>query len=214
MKPEEIEWCSAIHEKIKQSVTYRHVFRPDLAIASARSMNEIEDLLHQGKYLTIFDWSLDINMLVEELVEYYSGQRYLMLIACDFSAWFEKRLMKKAVTKEEIAEKTRRKGAEKIRLVAETYDNFTKMLAGDKSIFSEGRKKSGQHSNKKKVSPEELQAMQKAINEIKDDSVLLGVMRILKKWMPDTEIAEDTVVDVTKLPKQCVSELMVLLGQL
>ena len=212
MKQEEIEWCQKIHMKINQCKAYRHIF--STAIASVRTMNEIEDLLNQNKYLTIFDWSLDINTLAEELIEFYSGQRNLMLIACDFSSWFEKRLRKKAVFKEEIQQKERMKCLKLVSTVADTYDNFSKMLSGDKSGSAENRKKSGQHSSKKKFTQEELQAMQTSINEIKDDSILLGVMRILKKWMPETEIDEDTTIDVNKLPKQCIEDLMILLGQM
>ena len=213
MKEEELVWCKAIHQKIKESKAYSHIFKPDIAIASVRTMDEIEELLNQNKYLTIFDWSLDINTLAEELIEYYSGQRYLMLLACDFSSWFEKRLMKKAVFKEEINHKKRMKCLRYVSTVAEAYDNFARMLSGEKSSGSEGRKKSGAHATKKKISPEELQKMQEAINQITDEPVLFGIMRILKKWMPDTEIAENTCIDLAKIPKQGLDELMVLLGQ-
>ena len=214
MKEEELLWCKGIHQKIKETKAYSHIFQPDVAIANVRTLTEIEELLDQNKYLTIFDWSLDINTLAEELIEYYAGQRHLMLLACDFSSWFEKRLKKKAIFKEEINNKKREKCLKCVVTVSETYDNFARMLSGEKSIGGEGRKKGGSHSSKKKISPEELQAMQSAINQIKDDSILHGVMRILKKWMPELEIAEDTTIDLVKLPKQCIEELMVLLGQI
>ena len=208
MKEEELLWCKRIHQKIKETKAYSHIFKPDVAIASVRTLSEIEDLLDQNKYLTIFDWSLDINMLAEELIEYYSGQRHLMLIACDFSSWFEKRLKKKAVFKEEINNKKLQKCLKYVITMSETSDNYARMLAG------EGRKKGGSHQSKKKLTSEDIQTMQNAINQIKDDSILLGVMRILKKWMPELEIAEDTTIDLIKLPKQCIDELKVLLGQM
>ena len=212
MKEEEITWCKKIHKKINQSRPYKHIF--STTIPDVRTINEIEEQLDQNKYLTIFDWSLDINTLTEELIEHFSNQRNLMLIACDFSSWFEKRLRKKAIFKEEIQQKQWNKCLKLVSTVADTYDNFARMLSGDKSGNADNRKKSAHNSNKKKFTTEELQAMQAAINEIKDDSILFGVMRILKKWMPEAEIAEDTTIDVSKLPKQCIEELMVLLGQM
>ncbi|EAY08413.1 hypothetical protein TVAG_354720 [Trichomonas vaginalis G3] len=209
MKQEEIDWCLKIHEKIKAKKVYSHVAKPDLKIGYSRSLNEIEEFLKNNKYLTIFDWSLDVNTLIADLAEYYSAQKNLLLICHDLESWFEKRLIKRAVTKPEVVEKNIRKCAEKIVIIGEAYDNFSRMLAGEK-FFT---KKGSNSSHKRRVNSEEASSIQKSLDELKDENVLLGVMRILKKWMPDLDIQENTTIDIMKMPKQCFEELKILLGK-
>lgn len=207
MKQEEINWCLQIHEKIKAKKAYSHVLKPDLKIGYGRSLNEIDEFLKQNKYLTIFDWSLDVNTLIEDLIEYYNEQKTLLLICYDLGHWFEKRLTKRAVTPEEITHKKVKKTTEKIVLISETYDNFSRMLAGEKF----NTKKS---SHKKRINLEDVATIQKSLEELTDENLLVGVMRILKKWIPDINIQENTSIDVMKMPRQCINELKILLGKM
>lgn len=212
----EYKWCKDLMEKIKSKKIYKYVYGATAEAINCPSFEQIESNLDNHSYISVFDWCLDVELLIEELNDFYQSDRAKKLIVIDFGYWFEKKITNRAVTENEKADKKLNKLCQSVVDIALTYDGCSKKLSSDTGVSSANvgsTRKSSHTSSHKQISQNELNEIQKAIDEVKDSNVVISVLRVLRKWMPDEEITDETSIEFSKIPKPCLNEIRIILGQ-
>lgn len=208
MDEDEKKWCLKVMEKLKNNEIFQIIIDAKKPQIECNSYNEISENLEKCKYISVFDWYLDIQWLISDLQEYYKNDEILSVFISESSLFINKQLQKMDINKNDRNSYLFKKIVKKVFDIVKVYDSFVEHCETEKHVMEP---KHSRRYLQNKAEEKTLQEIQNALDNIEDMSKMKSIIGILKKWLPDTELSDQTSIEVSKMPKCCILELKSLL---
>lgn len=210
MNDYQFQECLCILEKIHKKPICRLICDPNWKDKSGKiNLNDIESKLNDHKYLTVFDFSLDLNLLIEPREVIDETQTTENLILQDISEWLLNKLYNYPRTPEEQEYMKVQKCISKINSILTAIQSlYEEMhLLTDPSTVFQSNEASGLNSGNSGAGVKRLEALQDHIEHIKRPDQLEHILSIIQKHIPHISLAPEIVIEGRYITKACAIEL-------
>ncbi|EAY19160.1 hypothetical protein TVAG_190560 [Trichomonas vaginalis G3] len=170
------------------------------------SLEVIKKKLNDNVYLTPFDFSLDLRLILEPKNENDKANPVQAAILDDLTNWVNYKLLNMPRSKEEEDYMHIQKCIAKLQKIIKAM-MYNPPKSAHQIIDTAQHKqippnREGLHSSQKRID-----AIQQRIEKIKKPEDLQGVLRILQKYVPQLTLSNEVVIEGRLITKQCVAEL-------
>lgn len=186
------KWCEEMMKRIHNHLTRSFITEPNSKIPYNYSFQSIETKLESHQYMTPFDWSIDITNLIYYFLDGYEPDSPPYLIADDTLHWLNKKLDSIPKSQDDFNNKRIRKA---IKII-----NVCLSGMSEKDKFRESH-------DLTPVTSDQMDTLQRMIEEIKDPRLLDKVLTILQMNVSALEISKEIVIDRKKITKKCFNEI-------
>lgn len=164
-----------------------------------RDFSTILKFLNANKYITVFDWSIDMTALIYDMIDSTFEGTAKHLIAKEILIWFERKLDNSPKSYQEFTNKRLKKQVRKITNCIEGITAVTILKDTDLE---------------KTISIPELKSLQDMITSISDENTLVNVLFVLKKYIPNLNTDGAIQISQSQVTKQCYYEIENIIKQL
>jgi len=192
MNGESKNWCEKIMKRLKRKHLYNFFMLKPLGVMKECDFSRIEEKLGSSKYLSVFDWSLDVYELAKDIKNSYSTDKIMSYLIDDFLFWFDIKLSRRC---ENFKEK-RIKSIEKCMLKLKKIEMAAKSIYFPKTTVSS-----------------EISDLQGLIDANMDQKIQLEIYSILKKDNPLLVVNPVTYVDYESLSSGCIEDITKILKE-
>lgn len=200
------EQCLKLVEKIEKKPIGKMLLNDWKDYSGQLTLEIIKQKLKDHKYLTPFDFSLDMRLLLEPKVEEEAPNPIQVAILDDLTNWLNYKLLNMPRSKEEMDYMHMQKCVRKLQYIlrALMYNppKSAHQIVGSAQHKQIPPNREGLHSSQKRID-----AIQQRIEKIKKPEDLQGVLRILQKYVPQLTLSNEVVIEGRLITKQCVAEL-------
>ena len=156
-------------------------------------------------YMSIFDWSLDVFELLNEMKEIYSENKINLNRILEVELWLEEKLTKISITEEEKIYKL----IQKLIKILDDMNMIYYYAFNPKNEIENQLNKS--KNILKNPTKKEIDLLQSQINIIQDKKILKNLIIILHKHIPSLELNEYVSIDISQITMDCFNEIKNLL---
>ena len=187
------KWCEEIMKRIHNHLTRSFITEPNSKIPMNSSFQTIEEKLKSGKYLTPFDWSIDLTNLIYLFIDGYPENSPPYLIAEDTLQWFDKKMNSIPRSQADFNNKRIKKAKKIIQICMNGLS--------EKSKFREIH-------DEKAITSDDVDRLQNVIQNINDPVLFDKVIFILQSYIGELNFDAEVVIDRRQISKRCFDEIM------
>lgn len=198
--------CKKLLEKLENKPIARVLNEGLTDYTGKLTLNVIKEKLEANKYLTPFDFSLDLRLLLEPKNTGNPSNAIQNVILEDINTWLNYKLLNMPRSDAELQYMRMQKCIAKLQYIYKalvyTAPKTPKQIIDAAQHRQVPPSREGQHSNQKRI-----ETLQKQIDRIKRPEDLQAVLRILQKYVPQLALSNEVVIEGRFISKQCVAEL-------
>lgn len=195
MDPFYRDWCKMIMDRMEKHPIRGCLARYEPANSSLRNFKFIYDALNENKYITPFDWSIDMTNLIYSYIDsnYEGTGKYF--IGQEILEWLENKLDHSPKKFQDFVNHRLQK---QIQILTDCIEGIGTIEISKSTDL------------KKHISPAELKTLQDNFESISDPQTLINVMFTLKKYIPELDADNPIQITQSKITQQCFQELQIL----
>ncbi|EAX97347.1 hypothetical protein TVAG_293520 [Trichomonas vaginalis G3] len=195
MDPFYRDWCKMIMDRMEKHPIRGCLARYEPANSSLRNFKFIYDALNENKYITPFDWSIDMTNLIYSYIDsnYEGTGKYF--IGQEILEWLENKLDHSPKNFQDFVNHRLQK---QIQILTDCIEGIGTIEISKSTDL------------KKHISPAELKTLQDNFESISDPQTLINVMFTLKKYIPELDADNPIQITQSKITQQCFQELQIL----
>ena len=186
-------WCEEMMKRIRSHLTRSFITEPNSKIPINYSFQTIEEKLRSGKYLTPFDWSIDLTNLIYLFIDGYEENSSPYLIAEDTLQWLNKKLNSIPKSEDDFNNKRIQKAKRLIKICMSGLS--------EKSKFRE------MHDDRP-ISSDDVERLQNMIQNINNPVLFDKVVHILNSYIGELNFDAEVVIDRRQISKRCFDEIL------
>lgn len=204
----QLEFCTKYLQKIKDSPFRDVVINLPTETKSNITFDLIEEKLNQMKYVSLYDFAIDFNNFLYDKLDASEPNSPEYYILNDFLEQFQKKVQNAPRNKNEYK-------AKKIRKLCKIVNIIIRMMEpkfqDEKDIKEDIPQMRSTSSFSSLIKQSELDELQKKIDQITDEKILIKVYQILRENIPDFQFKTDVTIDKTQINQKCLRSLKSLL---
>lgn len=198
-------FCHKCLAKIRNSPIGYFIIDPTNEIQKNLTFSDIENKLSAGRYVTIYDFSIDMNNMMYDEIDSSQQNSPEYFIRTDFLQQFQKRIMKAPKTENDLK-------AQKIKKLAKRLKTIINIMSNNRNpIETEASQSKHPSSFSSLIKQSEIDELQNKIDEITDENVLIKVYHILSENIPYLQLDSEVVIDKNQINQKCLKSLKALL---
>jgi hypothetical protein len=178
-------------------------------LSGSLTFSQIHEKLHSDAYASLFDFYLDLRLLLEPRDPQQPSSALINVILEDLTHWATRKVMNLPRSKEERDFLRVKKLLEKISVV------LSAMVMRPDSAFGDGLPEAVTPASQPFVSPKtppqagqkRIEVLQQRIEHLRTPEELQTVLRILQKHIPQFSLAPEVVIEGRYITKACANEL-------
>ena len=198
-----LEQCQHILNKIEKKPLCRMIREESWTdVTGQLNLKMIQQKLNEQQYLSVFDFSLDLRLLLEQRDIGNEDFFVQNLILQDITQWLLDKLSNYPSCPEEKQYMDVRTCVKKITLI------FTAFPTDESHVIPDSSQQSSSNNlNIKGAGLKRLEALQSRIEKVKRPEELERILTILQKHIPHIILTPEIVIEGRYLTKACATEL-------
>ena len=198
--------CDKIISSLKKKPIARFLNDNWTDFSGKLSLDIIKDKLDKNLYLSPFDFSLDMRLLLEPRNDGDSPNQLQNLILDDITNWLNYKLLNMPRSENEYLYMRIQKCVNKLIYACQAL-MFTAPLTAKQNIDIAQQRQQPSNREGQYAALKRIESIQQKIDRIKRPEDLQGVLRILQKYVPQLTLSSEVVIEGRLITKQCVAEL-------
>lgn len=203
----QLEFCTKYLQKIKDS-PFKDVVISSPSANNGLTFALIEEKLSNTQYSTIYDFAIDFNNFLYDKIDVCEINSPEYYILNDFLEQFQRKIQNAPRNEKELKAKKIRKLCNIIKIIIGMMEP---KFQEEKNQNEELPQMKSTSSFSSLIKQSELDELQKKIDQITDEKILIKVYQILRENIPDFQFETDVTIDKTQINQKCLRSLKSLL---
>ena len=195
--------CQKIIKKIKTEPLYECILNPPDDFSGMVLFSMVEEKLFTLQYVTIYDFEVDFNSYLFDLIDFYDEGSPEKFVVTDFLKSFQYKIFKAPKNETDIEAKKIKKLLNVIHDIISIMETHLKTDLGNKEI----QKRSPSSSFSSLIKQEEFEDLQKKINQIQSPEIQWKIVKILMENIPNLEFNNTLEIDKSMINHKCWKSL-------
>jgi len=173
----------------------------------------IRNKLSRQKYITPFDFSLDVKLLLEPRNDGSASNMLQNMILEDINNWFDNKIVNIPRSEEEFEYMKIQKQLKKLKLIIRALlfsaEKTPKQIIDTAQHRPIPPTREGPQPNQKRI-----EVLQQRIDHLKRPEDIQNVLRILQKHIPHLGLSQEVIIEGRLITKACANELRTFLNSI
>ena len=200
------ERCGKILTSIEKKPIARMITDKWTDFSGKLTLSIIKEKLQNDQYLTPFDFSLDLRLLLEPRNDGDSSNQIQNLILDDITIWLNNKLLNMPRSEDEMLYMKIQKCVQKLQYACRALA-FSAPKTAKQTVDSSLQRQPPSNREGQYAALKRIESMQQKIDRIKRPEDLQEVLRILQKYVPQLTLSNEVIIEGRFITKQCVAEL-------
>lgn len=207
----QLQFCKKYIQKIKDNPIGDVVINTPNGMASNLTFSLIEKKLNKLQYASIYDFAIDFNDFLYDKIDCSEPNSPENFILNDFLEQFQKKIQNAPRNEKEFKASKIKKLSRVTKIIISIMEPKFQDENCEQSNGLPQMKSSLSFSSL--IKQPELDELQKKIDQITDENVLIKVYQILRENIPDLQFGSEVTIDKTQINHKCLKSLKSLLLQ-